>query len=79
MFNAYESKPVTRMAVQISELETLFQIIDKESTWEYKGVSFKAYQNPVIGDYVVKLTEEDTYHVSRDVFRERNIVSDEDI
>lgn len=35
---------------------------------------FKAYQTPLHGDYVCRLTLEDTYHVAKDVFEERNIV-----
>lgn len=45
-----------------------------ENTFIYEGVTFKAYQEPEVGDFICRLTVEDTYHVSRAVFVERNIV-----
>jgi len=78
MFKAYESKPVIRMAYQIKELD-IIDVAEKASTYIiYSGghqVSFKAYEQPMIGDWVVRLTDTDTYHVTNAVFRERNIVS----
>ncbi len=72
MFKEYQSKPIVREAMEIMALPA--KIEDKESTYTYNGVEFKAYEQPQIGDWVVRLTEEDTYHVSDKVFRERNIV-----
>lgn len=69
-FRAYESKPITRMAL----------VIDGNAcerganTYEYDGITFKAYERPKSGDYICRLTEADTYHVSKSVFEERNIV-----
>jgi hypothetical protein len=39
-------------------------------------VGFKAYEQPVAGDYIVWLKADDIYHCSRDVFHERNLVED---
>lgn len=75
MFNSYESKPITRMAVQI--LDEVYEC-DEPNTYIFKGVKFKAYQTPKHGDYVVRLTDNDTYHVDREVFRERNFVPESD-
>lgn len=71
-FRPYESKPITRMAVRIEgEVDQL-----SDSDYWYCGINFKAYQAPLVGDYIVRLTEEDTYHVSETVFKERNIVNE---
>ncbi len=71
-FKAYESKPITRMAVEIDDDN---RVLDHgENNYSFAGIKFKAYQQPVKGDYVVRLTHEDTYHVARAVFHERNIV-----
>jgi hypothetical protein len=72
-FMPYESKPITRMAMEIPENAGIVKV--GESTYVFQDVTFKAYQPPVAGDYIVRLTEEDTYHVARDVFLERNIVT----
>lgn len=80
MWKSYESKPVTRVAHQIQATDTLDRL-DGESQWRIttappagEAVTFKAYQEPVVGDWVVRLTEEDTYHCTDAVFRERTIV-----
>ena len=44
------------------------------NTYTYNGITFKAYEQPREGDFICRLTMEDTYHVSRAVFMERNIV-----
>lgn len=80
-FKPYESKPVTRMAFQITANHGLAKI--GEVTWllaelststDRGKIKFKAYEEPKIGDWVVQLTAEDTYHCTDAVFRERNIV-----
>lgn len=71
-FMPYESKPITRMAIEIPVGAAVTRTA--ENTYEFQGISFKAYQPPVAGDYIVRLTEEDTYHVARAVFHERNII-----
>jgi hypothetical protein len=78
LFQSYESKPIVRQAFQIKEGMEIYQESVPQSTWRvgYMGSSvlFKAYQPPVVGDWIVRLTEEDTYHCTDTVFRERNIV-----
>lgn len=73
-FRPYESKRITRMAFEIPAGAQIASI--GPNTYLYEGITFKAYQLPAVGDYVVRLSEEDTYHVARDVFFERNIVED---
>ena len=70
MFIPYTAKPIVRMAVEITSACEYLDV----NTYRYQGVTFKAYEQPVIGDYVVRLTEADTYHCSRAVFHERNII-----
>ena len=70
MFTPYTAKPITRMAVMITGPCEYLDV----NTYSYRGATFKAYETPVIGDYVVRLTEADTYHCSRAVFHERNII-----
>lgn len=81
-FKPYEAKPVTRMAFQINDghvveyiKEATYSIIEPLNPFETR-YEFKAYQYPLVGDWVVRLTEEDTYHCTDTVFRERNIVPD---
>lgn len=76
-FRPYQSKPVTRYAYQITEADTITQI---SATAFYiplhdEMVGFKAYEEPVPGDYIV-YSDHDIYHCSRDVFHERNLVED---
>lgn len=79
-FKPYESKPVTRMAFQLTGDHLLAKVVGEESTYAVginvgkPFVKFKAYEEPKIGDWVVCLTADDTYHVTDAVFRERNIV-----
>ena len=74
-FKPYESKPITRMAFQIKPTDTVVKSEIAEATYYINHeVEFKAYEEPKAGDWVVRLTEDDTYHVTDEVFRERNIV-----
>jgi hypothetical protein len=84
-FKPYESQPITRMAFQITDdlyvekdhrVDSTYWIGFKEPEKDFEGISFKAYQEPKIGDWIVRLTKEDTYHVTDEVFRERNIIND---
>jgi len=75
-FKPYESKPIVRMAYQITDKDSVEEGFDGTSTWFIGMLTFKAYQEPKVGDWIVRLTEEDTYHVTDEVFRERNIVND---
>jgi hypothetical protein len=81
-FLPYKAKPVTRMAIQIQAWHVVTAVVGAESTYvlideasdESDAIVFKAYQVPVTGDWVVRRTEEDTYHCADAVFRERNVV-----
>lgn len=81
VFYPYEAKPVTRYAVQIAPEHTVTKDLTVPSTYwlDVKfavPIKFKAYEEPQVGDWVVRLTEEDTYHCTDKVFRERNVVPD---
>lgn len=81
MFKDYESKPVTRRAMKITE-DMDFDIIDdstmtcyyKMSDTEKTYVDFKHHQEVEVGDYIVYLNDDDIYHCDAKVFAERNIV-----
>lgn len=77
-FREYQSRPVTRLAYRITESDAVQALPDCTYVIEIDGedVSFKAYEPPQAGDYVVYLTDEDIYHCSAAVFRERNVVDD---
>jgi hypothetical protein len=76
-FKPYEAKPITRMAYQIKSTDFVVKSEIAESTYYInREVEFKAYEEPKAGDWVVRLTEEDTYHCTDAVFRERNIVQE---
>lgn len=82
IFTPYESKPVTRMAFQITEKHKIEKVEDSSYLCSQQNertvismISFKAYEKPKVGDWIVRLTEEDTYHVRDAIFRERNIVT----
>lgn len=81
-FAPYEAKPVIRMAFQITEDHLMCKVEGEEATYAVGAhvgkpfIKFKAYEEPKVGDWVVRLTETDTYHCTDAVFRERNIVSD---
>lgn len=81
MFLPYQSKPITRMAYKITNLDNISYAPNTSGAYLISPtgfeIAFKAYEEPKPGDYVVRLTEEDTYHCSRDVFLERNIVEDD--
>ncbi len=79
-FQRYESRPITRLAYEIQETDA-FWLIEPNTyriALEDGPMDFKAYEEPVAGDFIVYLPAEDTYHCRRDVFIERNIVPEED-
>ena len=79
-FKPYESKPITRLAHRITEDDVISQHGPKLFQIRFKdgcNFSFVAHQAVNTGDYVVYLNDEDIYHCSAEVFRERNIVEDE--
>ena len=78
-FKPYESRPVIRQAFQLTASHTVTKSDVHPATYFVSHctadtVQFKAYQEPVVGDWIVRLTEDDTYHCTDAVFRERNIV-----
>jgi hypothetical protein len=77
MWMIYQAKAVERTAIRIEDKNLITQI-DKD-TYEYLSpvagkIKFKAHQEPDSGDYIVRLTEDDTYHCSDAVFNERNVI-----
>jgi hypothetical protein len=85
IFTPFESKPVTRLAFQITMEHVIIKpkvIGGSDYTIGHlnklgivtKPIPFKAYEEPKTGDWIVRLTETDTYHCTDAVFRERNIV-----
>jgi hypothetical protein len=71
-FMPYESKPITRMAMEIPVDGLVTEIGPK--TYMFQDITFVAHVQPVAGDYIVRLSETDTYHVERAVFHDRNVV-----
>jgi len=81
MLQEYQSRPVTRRAHKITELDTVSKVPGVEATYVLEAedqlkLIFKAYEPCAVGDYIVYLTAEDIYHCSAKVFAERNIVPD---
>lgn len=87
IFLHYESKPVTRMAFQITHNHVIVKpkvrggadysiaAIFGPGNVITAAIKFKAHEEPKVGDWIIRVTEEDTYHCTDAVFRERNIVS----
>ena len=80
-FKSYEAKPVTRHAFQLTDMhewcklpQEATYIVSEKTDQTTNFIKFKAYEEPKVGDWVVRLTAEDTYHCTDVVFRERNIV-----
>jgi hypothetical protein len=75
LFKEYESKPVKRLAYRIKEGDSLYHMSGDQ--WHVVvgsfTINFKAHETVHVGDYVVYLTDTDTYHCSDKVFRERNL------
>lgn len=77
MFKEYTSKPIKRLAFEVPE-NAVIEALEAESTSAItvgdETVVFKHYEPVNTGDFIVRLTMEDTYHCSRAVFEERNII-----
>jgi hypothetical protein len=81
-FNQYQSRPVVRLAFQLTDNHEIQQspydackyAVRSLDNWGLDPISFKTYEKPEVGGWVVRLTEEDTYYCSNEVFQERNIV-----
>lgn len=79
-FKTYQSKPIERLAHCITADDVISRQGDKLYQIRFKDgrvYPFVAHQAVETGDYVVYLNDEDIYHCSAEVFRERNIVEDE--
>ena len=80
-FNQYESKPVTRTAHQITQEDRndmIFLGSGKKANVqigdEVIEFAYHCSMNDIkVGDYIVFLNDEDTYHCSQEVFNERNV------
>ena len=70
-FKNYKSKPIVRVAYEIKDEVAYWP--DKSEA-EVRSMVFKCFQEPKVGDFIVFLSDIDTYHVARDVFLARNIV-----
>lgn len=81
-FTRYESRPITRLAHRITEQDRInftgemgkLRLTPKHG----EPVDFVHYGEVMTGDYVVYLNDQDVYHCSREVFIERNLVSEEE-
>jgi hypothetical protein len=81
MFGIYRSRPAQRDAYRMKSEPWLW--FKENGTWAYtmpdnSVVHFKAYQTPKAGDWIVYQSDDDIYHCSDDVFRQRNVVPEVD-
>lgn len=77
MFKKYVSKPIIRMAHQLTALDEVTATGKESTSYFGKGeqlVEFKHYEPVKVGDFVVYLNDDDIYHCSKEVFEERNVV-----
>lgn len=84
-FKPYQSRPVTRMAFQITKNHVIIPPKSRNGA-EYKigfidqgneiikPIEFKAYTQPKVGDYIIQNPGEANYHCDFDTFLARNIV-----
>lgn len=75
-FKEYQSKPIVRLAYQISEGDKVIPLSD--GMFYLRGCEYKFHSpvTPEVGGWVVFLDESDVYYCSNEVFRDRNIVPD---
>lgn len=79
-FQRYESRPITRLAHQITERDHIVSAGENRLrliTPEGEKISFEHYMDVKTGDYVIYRNEDDIYHCPRDLFLERNIVPED--
>lgn len=79
-FTRYESRPITRLAHEITEKDVIWTAGAGRLCIRFPGgeqVTFVHHEPVKTGDFVVYLNDEDIYHCSREVFLERNIVPDD--
>jgi len=68
----YESKPITRVAFQITHEMDIQEVWG--STYRINGEMVHCAEHPEYGGWVVKIDKDDIYYCSDKIFRERNIV-----
>lgn len=75
-FTLYEGKPVYRKAIQITEEGTVTELANGKYSYTMGDtkVVFTAYVPIKTGDYIIFLTDKDTYHCSAKIFKERNYI-----
>lgn len=70
MFIEYITKPQVRMVCEIKECGRIEQ--DASHLYAYHhnagSIYFSAYQEPKVGDFIVKNNDKDIYHVPRETF-----------
>ncbi len=76
-FLPYRSRPIIRRAHVVTDTDEI--VAGREpSTSNIKidgeWVLFNHYEPVFAGDYIIQLTDTDTYHCTREVFRERNFI-----
>ncbi len=79
MLKDYQSKPIIRKAHKIAAEDSISRVPGAEATFvldsaDQLHLTFKAYEEIAVGDYVVYLDSTDIYHCRASVFAERNIV-----
>ena len=74
MFKEFVGKPVTRIAHEIVEGDIIKKVDEKTST--LNGVEFKHYGKVSVGDYVIRNAGECDYHCTKDIFVERNYITE---
>ena len=83
MFKEYASKPIIRRAHKIVAEDVITKLAEEatyriDSKCAQVDVKFKAYEEVKAGDYIVYLDDTDIYHCSENVFRERNIIPEQE-
>lgn len=74
-FKPYESKPITRLAHEITETDIISKQGPKLFQLKFRSgeaYNFVAHETVKTGDFIVYLNENDIYHCNRKVFAERN-------
>lgn len=74
-FKEYQSKPITRLAHEITETDIISELGPKLFRLKFKTgetFHFVAHETIKSGDFIVYLNENDIYHCNRKVFAERN-------
>lgn len=79
-FLSYTTKPVVRQAFQITDAHLLAHLEGAANTFligdhiTNMSIKFKAHAPIQVGDWIIRITEEDTYHCPASVFQEHYLV-----